>query len=61
MELLQPRKKTVLSERRNEEVIWTKRSLLPMPVLQKRGRFEYRLCSEDPSSSEKFTEEYNRY
>jgi hypothetical protein len=42
-----------LSERRNEEVIWTKRSLLAF-VLQKRGRFEYWLCSEDPGSSEKF-------
>ena len=42
-----------LSERRNEEVIWTKRSLLAL-LLQKRGGFEYWLCSEDPGPLEKF-------
>jgi hypothetical protein len=40
-----------LPERRNEEVIWTKRSLLAF-LLQKYGWFEYWLHGEDPGSSE---------
>ena len=42
-----------LPERRNEEVICTKRSLLAF-ILQKRWRFEYWLCSEHPGSSKIF-------